>query len=110
MKIELHLTNDQIKATFNVLKIIEEAQPTVNPDQKLFRSMLWEAYDRFATLKKKIVKQDTLFDQNKKRKVILKFYEAHVLHKFLKDLDVLDDIHFKNMLLQIFNDLTQKLA
>lgn len=110
MKIILQLSNDQIKATLNVLKIIEDAQPTVDAGQKLYRSMLWEAYDKFTAFKRKIVKQDTLFDQQKKRKVILKYYEAHALHHFLKDLEVIDDDYFKNMLLQIVTQLDKALA
>lgn len=110
MKIILNLSNEQIIATFKMLQVIENVQPTFDYEQKLIRSMLWEAYEKFTQLKKKSTNQNSLFDQNKKRKVVLKFYEAHALHKVLNDLSSVHDIYYKNILQKIADDLNQKLT
>ena len=111
MKIVLQLSNDQILMTFKILEQIENAEPTTVAAEKLIRSIVLEAYDKFATLKKKIVKQADLFDQKKKTKVSLKYYEAYGIEKMIAtNIFKVNNKYVENILEKMLNELRQKLA
>ena len=110
MKIILQLSPDQVHLVFGILKTIENLQPTVVPAERLTRSMLLEVYDRFTSINKRFRNSGTTIHPTKKRKVILKYFEAHALQMLLNDIDSLSDDYYTSLLISINEDLKQALA
>ena len=72
--------------------------------------MLFDVYDKFTLINKRLRNSISPIDRKKKRKVILKYFEAYALQTLLNDLSVVDDIYYKNILQTIVDDLNQKLT
>lgn len=110
MKIALQLTVDQIMAVCKMLELLEHLQPCVKPEDKLTRSIAFEVWDKFQTLKKKEVKNHSLFSEEK-RKVTLKYYEAYGLLNIVRELwPLLNDDYTRVILNKLTNELHQKLV
>lgn len=109
MKIDLKLSTDQIMAICKLLELLEHLAPTTKPEDKLIRSIAFEVWDKFQTLKKKLVKSQDLFD-TKKKKVALKYHEAYGLLKIIRDTEpLIDENYTKAIANKLNNELDQKL-
>ncbi|KGO89758.1 hypothetical protein [Flavobacterium suncheonense] len=110
MKIEIKLSNDQIMAICKLLDLLEHLTPTTKPEDKLIRSIAFEVWDKFQTIKKKLVKSHDLFD-SKKKKVTLKYYEAYGLLKIIREtIPLIYDQYNHAILCKLSNELDQKLS
>lgn len=110
MKIELKLSNEQIMAVCKILELMEHLEPSQKAEDKLIRSIAFEVWDKFQSMKKKIVKNVDLFD-NKKKKVSLKYYEAYGLFKMMMEtIPHITDTYNKAILHKLNNELHQKLT
>lgn len=110
MKIKIELSSDQIMAVCKLLDLLEHLSPTVKPDDKLIRSIAFEVWDKFQTLKKKLVKRHNLFD-SKPSNVSFKYYEAYGLQKIIRELlPLISDQYTSIIVSKLSNELDQKLS
>ena len=110
MKIELKLTADQIFATAKLLELVYESKP-VDTNQKLMRSIAMDVADKFTSKQITLYSSQNLFDNKKKHKMTLKFYEAYALHSVIELLlHTVNDLLKRTILQKLLNELNQKLV
>lgn len=114
MKVELSLRSAQINYLAQVFdqfgKLNSKGFVSLKREHKVIISICVDVADKFADKFKKISRSTTLFDDKKKYKVTLKFYEAHAIHVYLLGHEQLEtDAHKKNLALTIMLIIEPKL-
>lgn len=114
MKVDLKLKAEQINYLSEVFDVFGKmtlaAVINKNRNTKVVISICIDVADRFSDKFKKISRTQNLFDEKKRYKFSLKFYEAHAIATYL--LGVINneiDIYKKNMALAILLQLEPQL-
>jgi hypothetical protein len=86
MKLEIKIKIETIFAINRLLQGVYSAEAPSLLTQKIYGSICFDLADKFDKLQKSNIKKATLFDNKKKHKVSLKFYEAWALHSIIINL------------------------
>lgn len=104
-------TADQVFAIAKLLEQVFNLYPATTQEQKSIRSIAFDLEEKFSDKRKKLIKTQTLFEQDKTHSIKLKYHEELALQTIISDLlDIVDEIKAKNDLRIVSNYLHQKLA
>jgi hypothetical protein len=79
-------TADQIFAVSKLLEQVYNLYPATTKDQKAVRSIAFDLEEKFSSKRKQLIKNHTLFEDQKRHKVKLKYHEELALQRIIFDL------------------------
>jgi uncharacterized membrane protein len=85
MKTEIY-TSEQIFAVHKLLEQVYNLYPTVTAEQKTIRSIAFDLEEKFNNKRKKLIKQNSVFEVGKTHKMGLKYHEENTLKCIIYDL------------------------
>lgn len=102
-------TADQVFAIAKLLEQVYHLYPATTPEQKSLRSIAFELEETFSAKRKKLIKSNDLFEQDKTHSIKLKYHEEWALQTIIADLlSTVTDIKAQNDLRIVSDYLHQK--
>lgn len=102
-------TADQVFAIAKLLEQVYNLFPATTPEQKSLRSIAFDLEELFSAKRKKLIKANSLFEQDKTYSIKLKYHEEHALQTIIANLlNTVNDVKAKTDLRIVSDYLHQK--